>query len=224
MKTFRILTAIGTVAILVGATGCSPSDHQEERNAALPLKLCKTEISTAPIKKLYPGPYNEVFYSGSDHDSLNSLKKGRKHGECSVILAYINRSEVEKTTHVNVVARVSNDSTAEELVALSIKVGMVQARNTVHAGKITGVSGAEGSAVAFPCTERTDQAQSIEVTFGFTPDEMDITESRRSLITNTSATYAVHIARYLNDKFLKCLDPAELSGPINTKIQEVHHL
>ena len=159
MKIFRIVTTVGCVAIFLGTAACSSGDDRDKENAELPLKLCDTEITTAPIKKLFPAPYNEAFQTYSHRDSLSSLKRGRKGGKCSVGLTYDDRFRVEKTVYINIEARVSNDDTAKELIADSHKFSPLQAAETVHAKKISGISGPKGSAVAFPCTERTDQSK-----------------------------------------------------------------
>lgn len=178
-------------------------------------RLCDTRLSTAPVKEMFPGPYSEAFQQYSSRDSLNALKRGKKSGQCVVWLTYDNNG-AEKNTNVNIDATVSDHDSADQLVARSRKFGL-PVRDTVRSGEIAGVSGTEGAAVAFPCNEHTSQERGVRVTVDFTPDERGISDKRQRLITTTSATFAVHIARYLNEHLLKCVAPEKLSGAIDLR-------
>ncbi|WP_169139261.1 hypothetical protein [Streptomyces sp. HNM0575] len=198
------------VLLVLGAAGCSSEKEPSARRTVLAPRLCDTQLSTAPIKEMFPGPYSEAFQQYSSRDSLNALKRGKKSGQCVVWLTYASNG-AEKNTNVNIDATVSDHDSADQLVASSRKFGF-PVLDTVRSGEIAGVSGPEGAAVAFTCDERKNQERGVRVTVDFTPDEPGITGKRERLITTTSATFAVRIARYLNEHLLKCVAPEKLSG------------
>lgn len=218
-RAHRLLAATTAAVLLLGTTACGDDDERDTRQTTLAAELCDTELTTAPIKKLFPGPYTEAYQHFSSDDSLHTLKKGRKSGECMIGLVYDDRYGMEQMTDIHMDAWVSNDETAEELVQGSEKFGL-PVSHTVQSGAVAGVTGREGAAVAFPCEERTDQARSVRVRVDFVPDELDITQKRKRLIATTSGRYAVRVSRYLNEEFLGCLDPADLSGPIHLRRSE----
>jgi hypothetical protein len=208
-----LLVAVATAASLLGTTGCGAETEPASEPAHLAARVCDTGISTAPIKKLFPSPYDEAYQSFSPHDSLSSLRKGRKAGDCSVSLVYDDRHGAQKLMDVNVHAVVSDDDTAEDLMAhpelMDLSVGY-----SVRAGEMSGITGRDGAAVAFPCAKRPDRAKSVKVEIHFTPHQLNVTEKRKRQLATTAGTYVVQAARYLNEHYLTCLSPAALSGSV----------
>ena len=211
----HVLKAMAVTVVILGAAACSSENNHDMPNTELAPHLCDTTLSTTPIKKLFPGPYDDAFQSFSGNDSLSSLKRGNKRGTCIIGLDYDQNNGVHKTVDVNIEAEVASETTKEyvggwEKLSLS-------ADATVKSGDLQGVAGWKGAVVAFPCKERPGRVRSIGVTVDFTPDDPGITEKRKKLISRTSTQYAVQVARYLKGHYLKCVDSPDMSGSITMR-------
>ena len=215
-RTCRTLAATLTFLTLLGTAACSDDSDQAAPHEKLAAHLCDTGISTAPVKELFPGPYKEAYQSFSRHHSMTSLKKGWKEGDCTVNLVFGESHPGEHRINVNIHAFVSNDETAKESVSQPSHMQLV-ADYSVRVGEMSGVTGRNGAAIAFPCRERTDQAKSVSVEIHFDPRQEDATGKRKRQLSKTSGTYVVRAARYLNEHYLKCLSPKDLSGPVDLR-------
>ncbi|NLU74142.1 hypothetical protein HCC61_15875 [Streptomyces sp. HNM0575] len=190
-------------------TSCSSfgAGDGEERTARLPHRICGTDISSAPIARMYPGPYTEASMHVPSEGRIDriSTSKGKTEGGCSIAIGQtkpdvysdltVNARTYPTRSMKNVLAGFEHQFTSNDAT-----LSLGPARGHVaheYAQLIQECKQSEGGSAGRPFAVISEL---------FFQDRSSYKISEEDLNKGAAAQVA-NVARYLRSSVLKCSGP-----------------